>query len=215
MAQIGRYKAEPITKAVDWTRSFEAYDDDGNIIVDYDDIIAKKLRILKVLKEDPDLLTIMGKPEVMYPREGATEEEIRKIADRNCRISEPEIIPWLKINGTITTVSNKVLFDIETERESYDNPAFSRQYLRILCLADETSMDTEYGIPKVDLMAYIVKDLLNRSDFLGVKLVLHSDTPRIIDDNFYCRELLFAQVQPNFSNSMKGGGNRYDNHRFL
>lgn len=219
---------EEVTK-VDWTRDFQAYDDDGNIIFTDDEIICKKLKVKKLFEEDPDLLDMLGMPEYIVPIEKKdtsemSEEErveyekkyneyLTQTNDRNERISEPEIIPWLKLNGVVKTVSNRILFDFFTERQNYDNPAFSKQYLIVMCLVDETAMDTDFGIPRADLVSYIVKDLLNRTDYLGMNLVLASDEPKIVDNNFYCRELRFAINQPNYSRSQNGLGNRYDHFR--
>lgn len=210
-----RYKAEQITPTTDWTRDFSAFDDEGKVIAGYDDVISKKLKLQKIFEEDPDLLDIMGMPEEIIPLQGMTEEQKQEIEDRNSRISRPEIIPWLKLNGVVKTVSNKVMFDIYTERGNYDNPGFSRQIIIVMCLVDETSMETSFEIPRVDLMAYIVKDLINRSDYFGMNTLLWSDEPKIVDNSFYCRELRFVINQPNKSNSMKGGGNRYDNYRSI
>lgn len=211
--KIERLKPEVISPQVDWTRDFTALDDNNDIICEYDDIINKKLKIQKLFKEDPDLLEMLGMPEEVIPLESMTEEEKKEIADHNERISEPEIIPWLKLNGVVKTVSNKVLFDIYTERPDYDDPAFSRQFLIIMCLVDETSMNTDFGIPRADLVAYIVKDLINRTDYLGMNAVLYSDEPKIVDNSFYCRELRFVIKQPNYANSQRGLGNRYDHFR--
>lgn len=200
-------------KKVDWTRDFEGYDDSGKVVCKYDDIIYKKLKLKKLFEEDPDLLDMLGMPEKVKPLANMSEEERQEIADHNERISEPEIIPWLKLNGVVKTVSNKVLFDIYTERADYDDPAFSRQYLIVMCLVDETAMDTDFGIPRVDLVAYIVKDLINRTDYLGMNAVLYSDEPKIVDNSFYCRELRFVIKQPNYANSHAGLGNRYDHFR--
>lgn len=211
--KIERYNAEEISPIVDWTRNFLAYDDNNNVICDYDDIINKKLKIYKLFKEDPDLLDMLGRPEPIVPLETASDEEKQQIIDHNDRIKQPEIIPWLKLNGVVKTVSNKVLFDIYTERADYDDPAFSRQFLIVMCLVDETAMETEYGIPRVDLVAYIVKDLINRTDYLGMNAKLFSDEPKIVDNSFYCRELRFLIKQPNYANSQRGLGNRYDKFR--
>lgn len=211
--KIERLKPEVITPKVDWNRDFLSYDDEGKVICDYDDVINKKLKIQKLFTEDPDLLDILGMPEKVIPLASMTDEQKQEIADHNDRISEPEIIPWLKLNGVVKTVSNKVLFDIYTERADYDDPAFSRQFLIVMCLVDETSMDTDFGIPRADLVAYIVKDLINRTDYLGMNAVLFSDEPKIVDNSFYCRELRFVIKQPNYANSQRGLGNRYDHFR--
>ena len=73
-------------------------------------------------------------------------------------------------------------------------------------------MDTEFGIPRADLVAYIVKDLLHRSDYFGTNIVLAVDEAKIVDNSYYCRDLKFAIHNPNFvRTSMRGSGNKYDN----
>lgn len=208
-----RMKPEKITASVDWTRDFTSFDDESKVIAKYDDVIYKKLKIQNIFEDDPDLKEILGKPEIIPVIDGMSEEQKIEIKDRNDRISEPEIIPWLKLNGVVKTVSNKILFDIHTERGDYDHPIFSRQLLHVICLVDETSMNTDYQIPRVDLVAYIIKDLLNRSNWSGMTWLLWSDEPKIIDNSFYARELIFTLNQPNISNSHLGNGNRYDNVR--
>ena len=210
---IERYNAEPITPVIDWSRDFTAYDDKGKVICNYDDDIAKKLKIEKLFKEDPDLLEMLSMPEKIPILDGMTDEQKKIIQDRNDRIKGPEIIPWLKVNGIVETVSNKILFDIYTERQDYDDTAFSKQYIIVMIFIDETSMNTDFGIPRVDLVAYIVKDLLNRTDYLGMNAVLYSNEPKITDGTFYRRELMFGVKQPNYANSMQGLGNRYDKFR--
>ena len=207
------YGAKPITEFIDWTRDFTALDDNNNVICDYDDDIAKKLKLMKIFKEDPDLLDMLGMPQKIPILDGMDEEQKKWIQDRNDRIEGPEIVPWLKVNGVVDTVSNKILFDIYTERADYDDPAFSRQFIIVMCMVDETSMDTDFGIPRVDLVAYIIKDLLNRTDALGMNAVLYSNEPKIMDSTFYRRELQFLVKQPNYANSMQGLGNRYDKFR--
>lgn len=200
--KIERLNAEPISEKIDWTRNFED--------TSKDDVIYKKMKVIEILKNDPDLLNMLGSPKKKVVRSSMTEEEKQEIKDYNKRIQKPEIIPWLKVNGIIDQVQNVVMVEVFTERPSYDNPAFMRQHLICNIMIDETSMDTEFGIPRMDLVSYIIKDLFNRTDVLGMNVRLASDQPYVTDSAFYRRELHFIADQVNYAPKPRGLGNAYD-----
>ena len=197
VAGIGSY-----VNSADYTRYLED--------IEKDDIIARKKYIKKIFEDDPDLLDQLGKITPRKHTDGETDEESQEVDGFNSRIKDPEIIPWLKINPTITNVQNSVLFDIYTERGSYDNPTFLRQYLICMVMIKEESMDGDNGIPRADIVAYIIKDLLNRTDALGMHLMLYSDEPKVVDGGFYARELRFVINQPNYISGQLSNGNKYD-----
>lgn len=193
---------EPLVPQSDWTRDFEN--------VKNDDVIYIKKKVEEIFEKDPDLLDMLGIPEKKIKHKGMTEEEKLDIEDYNTRITDPAIIPWLKLNDIIMKVQNVVMFDVSTERMNYDNPAFSRQHLNVMIMIHESSMDTEFNIPRADLVAYIIKDLINRTDVLGMNVVLSYDQPRIVDNAFYCREMRFTSNQVNRTPGHPGLGNKYD-----
>ena len=198
--------------------------DIANIVRDLEnkknnDIIWKKDKLLKMFKEDPDLIEILGqKPKrplnkYVYPNK-PTEEELKlrkEIEEYNEKIQHEQIVPWLKLNGIQKEVLNFIMFDIDDTDVSYTNNVIKNQYLIIMCLVHEDDMETEYGIPRTDLLDYIVKDLLCWTNALGMQLKCVNDFNDIIDTKYYCRTIKFKIQEFNSSGFREGlGGNKYD-----
>ena len=157
------------------------------------DIIWKKNKLMEMFKADHDLAEVLGWNDVL-------EKEKDK---------EKYIIPWLKLNGIQKEVRNFVMFDIDDTDVSYTNNVIKNQYLIVMCLVHEDNMMTEYGIPRTDLLDYIVKDLLCWTNALGMQLKCVNDFQDIIDSKYYCRTIKF-KIQE--INNVQGGGNKYDRY---
>ena len=179
------------------------------------DIIWKKDKLLKMFKEDPDLIEILGqKPKrplnkYVHPN-NPTEEELKlrkEIEEYNEKIQHEQIVPWLKLNGIQKEVLNFIMFDIDDSDVSYTNNVIKNQYLIVMCLVHEDDMKTEYDIPRTDLLDYIVKDLLCWTNALGMQLKCVNDFQDIVDSKYYARTIKFKIEAPN---NVQGGGNRYD-----
>ena len=158
------------------------------------DIIWKKNKLMEIFKADSDLAEILGWDE-------ALDED-----------KEKYIIPWLKLNGIQKEVRNFVMFDIDDTDVSYTNNVIKNQYLIVMCLVHEDNMDTEYGIPRTDLLDYIVKDLLCWTNALGMQLKCVNDFQDIIDSKYYARTIKF-KIEA--INNVQGGGNKYDRFKKL
>ena len=186
------------------------------------DIIWKKDKLMKIFKEDPDLLEILGqKPRRPFnkyvDKNNPTEEELalrQEIIDYNDKIEHDQIIPWLKLNGIQKEVLNFVMFDIDDTDVSYTNNIIKNQYLIVMCLVHEDDMETEYGIARTDLLDYIIKDLLCWTNALGMQLKCVNDFQDIIDTKYYARTLKFKIQELNSANGFREGvgGNKYDRH---
>jgi len=157
------------------------------------DIIWKKNKVMEMFKADPDLAVILGWDNVLE-----TEQD-----------KEKYIIPWLKLNGIQKEVRNFVMFDIDDTDVSYTNNVIKNQYLIVMCLVHEDNMETEYDIPRTDLLDYIVKDLLCWTNALGMQLKCVNDFQDIVDTKYYCRTIKFKIEAPN-NLSGNRGGNKYD-----
>ena len=182
------------------------------------DIIYKKDKLMKMFKEDPDLIEILGAKERQplnkyADPENPTEEELekrRKILDYNERITHEQIVPWLKLNGLQKEVLNFIMFDIRDASVSYVNQVIKNQEIVVMCCVHENDMDTPYRIARTDLLSYIVRDLLCWSNSLGMQLKLTNDYPDIVDSYYYCRTLKFTVEAPNVVNGHMGMHNKYD-----
>ena len=180
------------------------------------DIIWKKNKLMEMFKEDPDLLEILGqkprRPLNKYvDKDNPTEEELKlrqEIMDYNEKIEHEQIVPWLKLNGIQKEVLNFVMFDIDDSDVSYTNNVIKNQYLIVMCLVHEDDMETEYGIPRTDLLDYIIKDLLCWTNAFGMQLKCVNDFNDIIDSKYYARTIKFKIETPN--NLGNGVNNHYD-----
>lgn len=180
------------------------------------DIIYKKKKLEKMFKEDPDLIELLGqKPKrplnKFADKNNPTEEELaerKEIEEYNEKIQHEQIVPWLKLNGIQKEVLNFIMFDIDDTDVSYVNNIIKNQYLIVMCLVHEDDMETEYNIPRTDLLDYIVKDLLCWTNVLGMQLKCVNDFNDIIDSKYYARTIKFKIEAPN--NLGNGVNNRYD-----
>ena len=179
------------------------------------DIIWKKDKLLKMFKEDPDLIELLGQKPIRplnkyVNANNPTEEELKlrkEIEEYNDKIQHEQIIPWLKLNGLQKEVLNFIMFDIDDTDVSYVNNVIKNQYLIVMCLVHEDDMETEYNIPRTDLLDYIIKDLLCWTNALGMQLKCVNDFQDIVDSKYYARTIKFKIEVPN---NVQGGGNRYD-----
>ena len=177
------------------------------------DIIYKKAIIKKVFNQDPDLKDVLGqlpkKPLNKYADpSNPTEEELKeraKIREYNEKVSKPQIISFLKVNDIQTEVLNFVMFDIGDERPSYTSDIMKNQVLTVMTLIHEDDMDTEYGIDRADLVAYIIKDILGNSNMTGLRMKPYSDEFGITDTKYYARTLKFIIHAPSGNNFRSGG----------
>lgn len=219
---ITRRKAEPISRTVvvdgeeititsDLTRNFE---DITNC-----DVINIKQKLKELFNEDPDLLNMLGKLErkplnKYQDEENPTEEELktrREIIEYNDKVdSEEQLIPWIKVNPTQTTVKNHLMYDVRTERRSYDNSAYKSLYIDVCVLINENDMMTEYGIPRADLVGYIVKDLIHQTQIFGCHPELAVDEYQVVDGSYYWRRMCFYIDAPNHMPGHTGVLNKYD-----
>ena len=177
------------------------------------DIIYKKHKIEECFNQDPDLKEVLGQAPKLplnkfADKDNPTEAELKEraeIMEYNEKVSHPQIIPFLKVNDIQTEVLNFVMFDISDARASYTSEVIKHQEITVMCLVHENDMDTEYGINRVDLLSYIVKDLLCWSNDVGLHLKLIEDKFGITDTKYYARTLKFLTKVPNAANFTSRG----------
>lgn len=175
-----------------------------------DDVIFKKNKVKEALKNDPDIEAALNRPSPRPILPKMTDKQKEEAKEYNKKISKPQIIDYVKLNDLQTDVLNYVMFDIFTERGSYNNQAFQSQYLDIFCVVNESDIETEYSFNRADWLAYIVKDLFNQSSGLGKRMTLYYDQPNIMDNQYYYRELRFRMDALDTNRTGINRGN-YDN----
>lgn len=176
------------------------------------DIIYKKSVIKEIFNADPDLKEVLGQLDTIplnkyVDKDNPTEEELKeraRIIDYNDKVSHPQILSFLKVNDIQKEVLNFVMFDIEDERPSYTNELIKQQYLTVMCLVHEDDMDTEFGVDRIDLLSYIIEDLLCWSNVTGLHLKLYDNKFGITDTKYYSRTLRFLIKATNTNNFRHG-----------
>lgn len=175
-----------------------------------DDVIFKKNKVKEALKNDPDIEAALNRPLPRPILPKMTDKQKEEAKEYNKKISKPQIIDYVKLNDLQTDVLNYIMFDIFTERGSYNNQAFQSQYLDVFCVVNESDIETEYSFNRADWLAYIVKDLFNQSSGLGKRMTLYYDQPNIMDNQYYYRELRFRMDALDTNRTGVNRGN-YDN----
>lgn len=176
------------------------------------DIIYKKAIIMDIFNQDPDLKDVLGQlkplPLNKYAdKDNPTEEELKeraRIREYNEKVTHPQILSFLKVNDIQTEVLNFIMFDIADERPSYTSDLMKNQVLTVMCLVHEDDMDTEYGVNRVDLLDYIVRDILGNSNATGLRMKPYSDEFGITDTKYYARTAKFIIHAPNTNNFRSG-----------
>lgn len=124
------------------------------------DIIFKKQKIKEILESDPDVVELLGMKEPRPLNQYAdpnnpTPDELKlreEIETYNLSITHEQIVPWLKLNNIQKEVLNFIMYDIRDDHPNYDNPAVKEQYIDFMIMVHQSDMDTEYGVPRVDLL---------------------------------------------------------------
>lgn len=150
-----------------------------------DDIIRAKRLIRDRLCQDEDIVEIL----------------------HNVRLEENEAPPdeyfgtnifsFIRVPGIQDEVRNFICFSVDDMEDSYRNEAMKIQYVQFVIFCNAEDINTEYGIERHDLLAYIISDLFNWSDLLGMQMKLIYNREGVTDTDFYTRTLKFECKKPN------------------
>lgn len=149
-----------------------------------DDIIRKKRRIKKALYSDPDIIEALNSATL----------------DPECpdEYLDIHIYDYIKIPGTQDEVKNMICFDIDDINISEFNNIHKQQVITFVSIVHEDDIKTDYNMSRHDLLAYIIKDIFNWSDFLGgTQFKLISSRTEIVDVKYYVRTQKFKSITPN------------------
>lgn len=171
----------------------------GDIIID-SDIIRVKQNVKNRLWKDPDIIEILNNPKLIIDEDGSCSDAL-----------ETNIFDYIRIPGTQDEVRNFICFEVEDDRESYTNNVTKIMSLQFFCISHEDDIKTKYGIPREDVIDYIVTDLVGWSDFLGngTRWKKYYDKTDIIDVKWHARIIKFKTETPN-NLKQSGWGNKLD-----
>ena len=117
------------------------------------------------------------------------------------------ILPYYMVNPTQTNVQNFICFEINYDMQSSYRYSKAHQSLNptvktlqvvfyILC-EQKNIIEKDTGIARHDLLAALIQDQFNWSNFFGTKLMLVSDVASVVDTDYACRTLTFEQTTDN------------------
>ena len=108
------------------------------------------------------------------------------------------ILPYFIVPDVQTDTKNYLCYEISyNELERYNSSVKLLQLIfHILCHKEDID-DEDTGIARHDLLAALVMDQFNFSNYFGQKVRLVSDRPTTTDSNYPTRTLVFEQITDN------------------
>ena len=157
---------------------------------DCDDIKIKQ-KIKEVLLGDKYLLHVLNNEDL----EQNVEDDMTG-ADEYFGIN---ILPFLIIEPSQSEAKNFVCFETGFEKRRYDTNRTRKNLNIIFYLISEQKqvIDKETGIPRHDLLAGLIIDKFNWTNYFGKKIHLIQDQASVMDIKYACRTLVFEQITDN------------------
>ena len=162
-----------------------------------DDIIRAKRLIRERLCNDEDIIEVLHNVE-LEENEAPPDEYFGQ-----------NIFACVRVPGVADTVRNHICFSMDDIEDSYTNEAIKLQYIQFVIFCNKEDINTPYGIERHDLLGYLIRDLFNWSDILGMQMKLVYNREGVTDTNYYTRTMKFECRKPN---SLQRGvrNNRYE-----
>lgn len=145
-----------------------------------DDIIYKKRLIGQILYSDPDIIEALDNKEL----------------DPTCpdEYLYENIFPFIRIPGTQDTSKSYITFMLDDMEPGQINKTMKTQFLKVVIFVHKDLIKTKWGSDRHDLLAYLVKDVFNLSNQLGLQLKLISNREGVTDTDYCTRTLQFEMV---------------------
>lgn len=147
-----------------------------------DDIIEKKSTIGELLYTDPDIIEVLDSPKIdpTCPDEAMYE----------C------IYPFIKLPGIQDESKSYICYTFDDNGINPVNKAMKAQFVKVVIFVHQDLVRTKLGADRHDLLGYLVKDVLNMSNTLGLQLNCISDREGATDTNYVTRTLQFEMSAP-------------------
>ena len=177
----------------EWTKEDSKRLASYKYVVDNDNIRIKEIIKQKLLNNDDIIHVIDNK-------------ELQESEAENDEYFYVNILPYYKIIRAQTDSQNYVCFTVGYENVERNFTNSSRTYndlqrhlhivFVILC-EQKNIKDPETGIARHDLLAALIQNEFNFTNFSGRRIQLVSDTESVVDDKYLCRTLVFTQTTDN------------------
>lgn len=160
--------------------------------VESDDIRVKEI-IKKVLLNNKWILHVIDNKDLepLVEEDGTGADEYFGI----------NIIPHYIINPTQHSANTFICYEVSynnDSRASRTTIAAKEMYITFEILSNyKVIINQDTGIAKHDLLAALIADQFNFSNYFGKSIYLISDVPSVVDNDFACRTLTFKQTTDN------------------
>jgi len=157
---------------------------------DCDDIMIKE-KIKEVLLGDKYILRVLDNPklEQNLDDDGTGADEYYGV----------NILPYFMVEPSQSDAKNFICFETGFEKRRYDTNHSKKNLNIIFYLIAEQKLiiDRDTGIPKHDLLAGLIINKFNWTNYFGKQIYLINDQASIIDVRYACRTLIFEQICDN------------------
>lgn len=170
---------------MNWTDKDRAALQAFETLIDSDDIRCKKI-IKDVLLNNRFIIHILNNKEL---------EESDADADDYFGTN---ILPYYLISPTQTNTQNFICFETQFDEVARYNKVIKSGQIRFYILCHQKDLiDEETGIARHDLLAAIILDAFNWTNYFGNQVHCVSDVASVVDTNYACRTLIFEGDFPN------------------
>lgn len=153
--------------------------------VDCDDVKVKEI-VKKVLLQNKYIVHVLNDDELE-----AADAEPDDYFGRN-------ILPYYIINPTQHNIKNFICYEVSYNSINRYNSIVKELNLVFYILCEQRNIrDDDTGIARHDLLAALIQDQFNYSNYFGSKITLISDTASVVDADYACRTLTFRQNTDN------------------
>ena len=162
-------------------------------VTDNDNIRIKEIIKQKLLAND-DIIHVLDN------------KELQEAEAENDEYFGVNILPFYLIPDAQTDSQNFICFTVGYENVERNFTNSSRTYndlqrhlhvvFVVLC-EKKNIKDRDTGIARHDLLAALIQNEFNFTNFFGRKILLISDDESTVDSNYLCRTLVFSQVTDN------------------
>lgn len=147
------------------------------------DVVKYKQKIMSKLISIQDVFTLVNNKDITLPSQ----------------MPNVNIFPYMKIPNTATSVKNYICYDYNSRILS-NNSSFKNVIINIAVISHESDISCPWG-NRHDVLAGVLIDAFNWSDFLGFTLELIADNESILEKEYHVRTLQFRNVATNSINS--------------
>lgn len=118
--------------------------------------------------------------------------------------SQPEdyyginILPYYIIEPTQTDVQNFICIEVDYDELRYGNSSVKQLMIKFIVLCEHKNIiDEDTSLPRHDLLAALLLDEFNYTNYFGSKIQCISDVSSVVDQTYSCRTLIFRQETDN------------------